>query len=183
MQEKINKIKEETSKLSAATRDRIRNMNAWTVEIKSTRLAQKYKDRAGFTTYQDRTQIARLADSLKGLDFLTYPFFIRQGNFTFFEYCLYVNKYFLHTDLKGASLAEYVKNIELGNACDIYMRVFVDEVEKKALIMGFIDRFSFFRYPATHKLVLPGKSENALYFVKKLRDARPLTDLEHVLKN
>ena len=44
-------MKEKGNKLSAEVRKEINRLGGKTVEIKSTRLAQKYKDRVGFTGY------------------------------------------------------------------------------------------------------------------------------------
>ena len=47
-------VKEDGNKLNSTIRGKIRNMNALTVEVKSTRLAKKYKDRASFSTYSNK---------------------------------------------------------------------------------------------------------------------------------
>lgn len=173
-----NAVITEGSKLSSQTRDKIRNMNAVTIEIKSTRLAQKYKDKANFKSYEDDEEVLALVESLCGLDFLTYPYFTRYGNMTFDQYCWYAETKFLHTYLRGQELRDYVTKIELKNASDIYIRVFIDEEKEKALIMGWIDRYMFFNNPTTHKLILPGKSEIPLYFVKPLSNGKSLEDLK-----
>ena len=50
------KVNTEGNRLSIDTREVIRKYNAYTVEIKSTRLAAKYKSRAYFTSYDDPTK-------------------------------------------------------------------------------------------------------------------------------
>ena len=156
----------EGSKLSSQTRDKIRNMNAVTVEIKSTRLAQKYKDKANFKDYDNAEEVMALVDSLGGLDFLTYPYFTRYGNMTYDQYCWYAETKFLHTYLRGQELRDYVKKIELKNASDIYIRVFVDEEQEKALIMGWIDRFIFFDNPTTLKIINLSTKKMVRYYLK-----------------
>lgn len=168
----------EGSKLSSKTREDIRKKKAYTVEIKSTRLAKKYKERAGFISYENESQLNSLINELKTLDFITYPYFTRYGDMTFDQYCWYAEMKFLHSYLRGQKLRDYVKEIELKNATDIYIRVFVDEELKKALIMGWISREKMFEYPKTHKLILPGKSEIPLYFVKGIKYGKPLEDIK-----
>lgn len=181
----INLINEavvkEGSKLSFQTREKIRKTNSYTVEIKSTRLSQKYKAKAVFNDYNDEIQLGRLIDNLNNLDFLAYPYFTRYGDMTFEQYCYNVETKFLHSGLRGAELREHIKEIELNNASDIYIRIFIDEVCKKAIIMGWIDRNTFFKQPETSKLILPGKSEIPLYFVSKIKNGKPLFNLKDVL--
>ena len=151
------------------------------MEVKSTRLAEKYKQRANFTTYDNINSINRLVESLMNLDYLTYPHFTRYGDMSFTQYCNIVEKK-LNTGLKGLDLYNHIKNLELSYATDIYIRVFMDEKEKKALIMGWIDRHTFFNPPETHKLILPGKSDVALYFVKSLKQGFNIKELKNLLK-
>ena len=155
------------AKLSSATRNTLRKNYVYTVEVKSTRLVEKYKTRAGFRTYDSDFQLQNLIASLGKLDFITYPFFTRYGSMTYSQYCLFVEKR-INSNKRGKDLEEHVRQIELENANDVYIRVFMDEVDQKALVLGWIDRESFFSHPKTHKLILPGKSEVPLYFVKSI---------------
>lgn len=160
-------VQKSGAKLSSETRNILRYNHIYTVEVKSTRLADKYKVRAGFKTYDSDMQLRNLVFSLGKLDFITYPYFTRYGNLTFQQYCLFAEKR-LKTNKRGKDLEEHVRQIELANANDVYIRVFMDEVSKKAIILGWIDRELFFSNPKTHKLILPGKSEIPLYFVKRI---------------
>lgn len=180
----INKsIISEGTKLSSDTREKIRQSGGFTVEVKSTRLAQKYKDRVGFHNYENNEELKSLLNELNSLDFLTYPYFTRYGDMTFDQYCWFAETHYLHTYKRGQELRDYVTQIELSNAADFYIRVFVDEIEKKVLIMGCLDRYSFFAKPKTQKLVLPGKSEIPLYFVKSIKDGHPLEYMINVLNH
>lgn len=171
-----SKVKEEGSQLSIKTRDIIRRENAFTCEIKSTRLAEKYKERANFKSYDDNNSLTRLIDYLRTLDYLNYPHFTRYGDMTYDQYCKFVrSKYNL--SISDDKLNSYVREIELGYSSDIFIRVFVDEYFKKVLIMGWIDRITFLTPPETHKLILPGKSELPLYFVKSLKKGFALESL------
>ena len=177
-----NSVVTEGNKLSAATREKIRKLGGLTVEVKSTRLAKKYKDRASFSGDSDDESVKRIVEELSSLDFLTYPYFTRYGDMTFDQYCGYAETHYLHTWKRGQELRDYVKQIELANASDFYIRVFVDEECGKVIILGCIDRQSFFAYPRTHKLILPGKSEVPLYFVKKIREGYSLKYLANLIK-
>ena len=159
-----SKVAAEGSKLSADTRNKLRENNVLTVEVKSTRLAQQYKERAEFKSYSNEFETKNLIRSLKRYDFITYPHFIREGTMTFSQYCTFVENR-LNTGKTGAALEEHVRQIELENATDIYMRVFVDEENKKALIMGWIDRIKLLTPPEIKKLPSP-KSKDALYLAK-----------------
>ena len=173
-------VQKEGNRLSIATREAIRKFNAHTVEIKSTRLAPKYKDRAGFTSYSDDKSIERLINYLMGLDFLNYPYFTRYGDMSYEKYCLFVEQR-IKTGLGIDALKEKVRELELLHSTDIFIRVFMDEPNQKAIVMGWIDRNKFFTPPETHKLILPGKSEVPLYFVKSLRYGYPLLKLKELL--
>ena len=167
-----NKVKEEGCNLSIKTKNFLRDSGAFTCEIKSTRLADKYKQRANFLSYYDEESLNRLINNLLTLDYLNYPHFTRYGDMTYEQYCYFVrSKYNLN--ISDNELNSYIREIELGFSSDIYIRVFVDEICKKVLIMGWIDRFTFLTPPETRKLVLPGKSELPLYFVMSLKKGFP----------
>lgn len=173
-------VQKSGAKLSSSTRNILRNSRVYTVEVKSTRLADKYKVRAGFKTYDSDVQLHNLVSSLRKLDFITYPFFTRYGNFTFQQYCMFAEKR-LKTSKRGKELEEHVRQIELDNANDVYIRVFMDENKKKAIILGWIDKESIFSNPKTHKLILPGKSEIPLYFVKSIESGYPIDKISEFL--
>lgn len=173
-------VKNEGSRLSIDTREAIRKSNAHTVEIKSTRLAVKYKARAGFTSYNDEKSIQNLINHLMGLDFLNYPYYTRYGDMSYEKYCMFVEQR-IKSGLGLDALKVKVRELELLHSTDIFIRVFMDEDNQKAIVMGWIDRNRFFTPPETHKLILPGKSEVPLYFVKALRFGYPLSKLNELL--
>lgn len=108
-----NAVVNEGPKLSIKTREEIRRHKGLTVEVKSTRLAQKYKNRASFNDYSNNEQLVRLIEELNSLDFLTYPHFTRYGDMTFEEYCWFVETR-LRSGKRGQDLREFVKKIEQG---------------------------------------------------------------------
>lgn len=171
-----NAVQIEGPHLSAKTRNFLRSKGVRTVEIKSTRLTDKYKQRNNFTSYSDESGLERLYNYLMTLDYLTYPYYTRYGDMSYSEYCNYVERR-IKTGLSGSKLESHVRQIELDNATDIYIRVFMDESEKKALVMGWIDRETFFNPPETQKLFKRFKSEIPLYFVKSLKFGYPLEQI------
>ncbi|MCM1194629.1 MAG: hypothetical protein NC332_01705 [Firmicutes bacterium] len=175
-----DKVKEEGSRLSIDTREAIRGFDAHTVEIKSTRLASKYKNRAGFTSYNDNRSVERLVEYLMELDFLNYPYFTRCGDMSYEQYCLFAEQR-IKTGLSMNALKEEVRELELLHSTDIFIRVFMDGDNQKAIVMGWIDRNGFLTPPEMRKLVLPGKSEAPLYFVKSLKYGYPLSKLKELL--
>lgn len=159
------------AKLSANTRNLLREKGVKTVEIKSTRISQKYKDKVGFKDYKESESIDKLISYLNSLDYIMYPFYKREGsyNYTYGDYCNYI-KYRLKLDYNGKELAEEVKKIELENATDIYLRVFIDEIEKIAIVMGYITREKLLENPEIKKLIQIGKSERTIYFARRITD-------------
>ena len=174
-----NAVRNEGPHLSANTRNLLRGKGIRTVEIKSTRLTDKYKQRNNFKSYSDSIGLETLYDYLMTLDYITYPYFTRYGDMSYSEYCSYVEKR-LKTGLTGSKLENHVRQIELDNATDVYIRVFMDEIEQKALVMGWIDRETFFNPPETQKLFKRFKSEVPLYFVKALKFGYPLECLSPI---
>lgn len=175
------KVKEEGNRLSIKTRETLRSYNTHTVEIKSTRLANIYKAHADFISYNDNKSIEKLIDYLMmNYDFLNYPYFTRYGDLSYDKYCLFVEQK-IKTGLGIDALKEKVRELELLYSTDILIRVFMDENSKKAIVMGWIDRNKFLTPPETKKLILPGKSEIPLYFVKALKYGYPLNRLKELL--
>ena len=66
---------------------------------------------------------------------------------------------------------------------DFYIRVYMDEIHQKALILGFITKEDFMEEPYLKKMVLFGKSEKALYLAKPLTARKPLEDLISLLED
>lgn len=113
-------------------------------------------------------------------DFLNYPYYTRYGDLSYDKYCLFVEQR-INTGLGIDALKEKVRELELLYSTDILIRVFMDANSKKAIVMGWIDRNKFLTPPETKKLILPGKSEIPLYFVKALKYGYPLNRLKELL--
>lgn len=150
----------------------------FTVEIKSTKVNDKKRSAANFSSYNDNTQIKSLLTAICQDDFLTYPHFKRTGDCDWNSYCLYVQRRIPELlSLTGITLKNAVKEIELANMDDFYIRVYMDEIHQKALILGFITKEDFMDSPYIKKMILWGKSENAVYLAKNLSARKPLEAL------
>ena len=172
-------VKNDGVKLSAKSRIAIRNLGARTVEIKATRIAQKYKDKVSFISYKDNDSIKRLIDYLNSLDYINYPFYKRYGYMTYDYYCVFV-AHKLNIKDDRPDLESVVRQIEIDNSPDVFIRVFIDEDVKLAFIMGCIGVEEFFSPPVLKKLVQYGKSEVPLYFVKKIELGSSLRNINDV---
>lgn len=173
-------ILKDGAKLSEEVRTYLRNNKIITCEVKSTRLTDKYKNKVGFKGYEDNDSLEHLFDYLDSLDYITYPYFTRYGNYSFEQYCEFVARK-KGLKLIGDELKDYIKKIELIFASDIYLRVFVDEKEKKFIIMGWITKWKLLDPPETHKLYQRGKSEVPLYFVKSISKGFDLKTLKNYI--
>ena len=170
-------LQKDGAKLSANSLRALFCKGVLTLEIKSTRISEKYKNKTSFISYNDESSVNRLVEYLRSLDYITYPHLCRYGDMTFEKYCDYAeNK--LHTGLKGQALYDYIRDFEISCACDYYIRVFIDEEASLALVMGFIDKYTLLTPPETHKLIMPGKSEVPLYFVKKIKNGYNIKDIK-----
>lgn len=163
-------------KISSSIRKEIRKFDAFTVEVKSTRLAKKYKERANFKNYDNQSEVENLIKELSSLDFITYPYFSREGDYSFSSYCD-LAKAKLCLNYSGESLKAEVLKHERNNSDDIYIRVFIDEELHKAIIMGWIDKKSFYENATLMKLIKRNKSENALYFACPLKLGRAIPEI------
>ena len=109
-------------------------------------------------------------------DFLTYPFYCRSGYYDTKGYVFLAKS---KMNLKGffdypVLLEKVVKN-ELAENSDIFIRVYVDE--DGYYLIGYITKEELLTNPEIKKMVKPGKSQNALYFAKPLREGKPMNTL------
>jgi len=176
-----NSVVSDGPKLSVDVKNKIRCFGGYTVEIKSTRITKKYKEKAGIESYKNESDLQKMIEYLYTLDFITYPYFIRQGNMDYSRYCAFVERKFLKSNKEGKDLEQEVRKIELDNSIDIYVRVFIDIDEGKFFIMGWIDKETFFEEPEIRKLFLIGKSEKPIYFVHPLKDGKSIIELKSLI--
>lgn len=177
---KINQEIEQGSygNITPELRTEMHDAGIFTVEIKSTKVNDRKRSAVNFSSYNDNTQIKKFLTAICKDDFLTCPHFIRTGDYDWDSYCLYVQQKIPELcSLTGITLKNAVKEIELANMDDFYIRVYMDEIYKKALILGFISKEDFMSSPYIKKMVLTGKSEDALYLARNLSARKPLEDL------
>ena len=163
----------------------LNNNNIYTVEIKSTQINDRKKDIAKKLNLHIKDRRECLLKAIKDNDdFLTYLHFCRYGNFSnFYDYCNYVkDKYTDFYFLSGNSLIEKIKQIELNNLSDVHIRLYIDYVIKRAIIIGFICKESFLENPILiKKMIKYGKSEGAVYLTKPLKLAISINELENIV--
>ena len=168
------------SSISPEARDTIRQLGCRTVEIKSTKINQKRKQRADFQTYARPQNVARLIEVILQDDFLTYPHYCRSGEISNLQnYCRFVQESEQHfAGLSGEALLDAIIANEKRYQCDIFIRVYTDEAQKYAFILGYLTRDAFFdRNIQIKKMTQPNKSEKAIYFAKNLSSAEDITHL------
>ena len=159
------------------------------VEVKSTKIRQNLKYNAHFTgDYDDAGQVQNLINQIKKTDdIFCYPHYKRSESrepYTLSEYCQYVKSL-------EPELADYTWNrlkhkvIELEAAkqvIDIFIRVYLDEVNQRGFVIGFIKKEDLLDDAVVFKrMSKPNKSEKALYFAKKLEKTQGIDCLEQVL--
>lgn len=170
-------------------RNKLRNNNLICVEIKSTRLTLKQKTACGFTSYDEEEDLNKLNDYLQNMDFFTYPRKGNKGDFTFEEYCEKVKneEKFLPDKYKNMNsndpeFINYVIDKEIANASDITIRVFVDEEEKKSIILGWmyikdiLEKKTLKKFPSQ-------KSQDAIYFVSEISNGYYIKEIYKLLKS
>lgn len=177
---KINNEIEQNSfgKISVDLRREMFSKGIYTVEIKSTKVNDKKRSKASFTGYDDEDGIKRLIEAICVDDFLTYPLYTRTGEQTWDTYCtLAKRKNENLKPLEGDELSRAVKSNELANMDDVYIRVYVDVIYKKLLILGYITKNDLLNPPYIKKMLKWDKSENALYFAKNLKSRKFIGEL------
>jgi hypothetical protein len=161
-------------KLNENTKSIINSFGFKTIEIKST----KVNERKRLNSFgNDRVIISNILKD----DFLTYPYFIREGFFKdYFEYCRFVSKDKSSSDKDDLDIIKNITKIEFEQMSDVHIRIYIDDISNKAFIIGYIDKSEFFSpYPNIKKMVQFGKSENAIYFSTPLKKAKPILEIEN----
>lgn len=164
--------------ISPEARETIRQLGCRTVEIKSTKIDQKRKQRADFQTYACSQDIIRLIEVILREDFLTYPHYCRSGEISnLHAYCQLVREREpSFAGLSGKALLDAVIANEKRYQCDLFIRLYTDEAQKCAFILGYLTRDAFFDRDIQVKK--PNKSEKAVYFAKSLSFAEAIEFLE-----
>ena len=167
--------------ISPEARETIRRLGCRTVEIKSTQIDQKRKERADFQTYDRSQDVIQLIEVISREDFLTYPHYCRSGEISnLHAYCQLVREREpSFADLSGRALQDAVIANEKRYQCDLFIRLYTDQTQKRAFILGYITRDDFFdRDIQVKKMRRPNKSEEAVYFAKSLSFAEAIEFLK-----
>ena len=150
--------------ISNNTKEFLKNLKIYTMEIKSTRITNRHKEKDTIN-YQ-----AILND-----DFLAYPKFYRKvpsgieiNNWDrYLDYCISNSR--VQPDIDLTILQE----IELNNMYDFYARVYVDQINDNLFdihIMGYITKQDFIKNSVIKRMPQYGKSEQALYIATQIRN-------------
>ncbi|MCH5322361.1 MAG: hypothetical protein J1E31_02105 [Helicobacter sp.] len=151
--------------LSQNTKEYLKKLQIFTMEIKSTRITNRHKDEKLKISYEK---------ILKD-DFLTYPKFFRKipnnvqvnGWEDYYRYCIDSNK--IQPEINLILL----KNIELENMYDYYARVYVEQININLFnvyIIGYIIKQNFINNSNIKRMPQYNKSEQALYIATKLKN-------------
>lgn len=172
-------------KISEATRTLCKREKVKIVEVKSTKIANRHKQRGFSNDYSDDVSVTGLSDYIvKNDDFLCYPLLKRKEareDYTVVDYCIeYQQKNPQFADLHGKILLERVLKDECRKQlCDIFVRVYVDEIYKRGLALGWITKEQMYSGDVKLKrMKQEGKSEQALYWAKRLTNLRKMEDVE-----
>jgi hypothetical protein len=182
IKEGINKINAEISKnrfgiISGKTRLHLEKKGIYTVEIKSTKVAQRHK-RLGNS---DKMTI----DQIKNDDFLTYPKFLRKSSSVnnINDYMSYLKERKIIPNVTQGNDLEIIKGIELSYMNYFFIRIYLDYDENKAYLIGFITKSDFFvKMPTIKKMIKFGKSEEAIYFSLPLSSSRAIDNIGSLIK-
>lgn len=146
------------------TRDFLKDLKIFTMEIKSTRITSRHKESNLKVSY----------NKILSDDFLAYPRFFRKISSTtqlnnwedYHSLCIKSNKIQSNADI------DYLKNIELKNMYDYYARVYVEQIDSNLFdiyIIGYISKQNFIRYSTIKRMYQKNKSEQALYIATNLK--------------
>jgi hypothetical protein len=188
IQNDIAKTPDKFVRLSEYTRKLCRQNNVKIVEVKSTKIRDKLKKDSGFNgDYDDSAEILKLVNEIKSCDdVFCYPHFKRSDvtkNYSIDDYCQLVKKQDSSlANLEGEQLRRRVIDIELYHQCsDIFVRVYIDQIQKRGFVIGWIKRERLLDYSVNFKrMVQRNKSERALYFTKNLMEVEGLDQIHQV---
>lgn len=154
------------------------------VEVKSTKVAARHKPVASNVgdDYSDPSWLKRLAGKILCDDFLAYPSKCRSTsleNFNISDYAEILIK-------KGIPVGNYGDILSFETAhqlCDIFVRIYLDEPARAAFLVGWIDKYSFYKNAVLKKMPQFRKSELALYFAVPLMNRRNFADLKQFIED
>lgn len=149
--------------------------NVKILEVKSTKIAGRHKSQClfGQGDYNNISKVTKLSEVILNDDFLTYPHFCRRTSNN--NYC--TNDYIrlLQSKHIDVNSEEEMRQFEISQQlADVFVRVYLDEAEHIGLLVGWIDKHSFYQNAVIKRMPQYGKSELALYFATSLRNGNNL---------
>jgi hypothetical protein len=139
-------------------------------EIKSTKITQRHKTPSGEINF----------NTILNDDFLSYPKYLRIDKTNsiknIIDYINYVNNRF-----NSNNRIDDILKIEFKNMSHIYIRVYIDELHKKAYIIGMISANSFIDNLVIKHMPQYNKSESALYLATKIRNGVAINLLSRLI--
>ncbi|WP_215142162.1 hypothetical protein [Exiguobacterium qingdaonense] len=178
----LNKINSEIEngdygKISIQTLNELVESKVFPVEIKSTQVAKRHLPNYAIENYMDRDFLCKISKEIQRKDdFLTYPFFCRYSNDK-----VDLNWYFdkarnIETNFKTL---EELLQFEKQNQAFFHIRVY--QKNNIFFVLKFIDRNEFFEKSGlkVKKMYQPNKSENAVYFSKKMTKGYTIDNIKN----
>lgn len=174
----------DTGAISVKTRDYLEDNGILTVEIKSS-LLQDPRDYKRMThkAKGERTEqdYRNLCEYIRGFyDYFIYPHYCRDNmNIqSFYDYTVYLRNGH-HADYENIeSFLTKLMQIEFDNACNIYTRVFIDDLSDEIIVPGYIVKNRFFEEPRIQKMPSK-KSINAIYYMYHMQYGKSLTEIDN----
>jgi len=150
--------------MSDNTKELLKNLKIYTMEIKSTRIANRHKEN-GAINYQ-----VILND-----DFLAYPKFYRKvpSDIEINNWHKYLNHCISNSRVQPNTDLTTLQEIELNNMYDFYARVYVEQINDNLFdihIMGYITKQDFIKNSVIKRMPQCGKSEQALYIATQIEN-------------
>lgn len=165
-------------KISDTLKNNLEKNEIYTVEIKSTRITGRHKK-----NNSSKKQI--IENILLNDDFLDYPKHLRTDKYNnihsindYINFCK-KNKNLI---CEENNCENKIREIEKKNMKYYYIRIYIDEVDKIAYIIGFIDKDFFSRNFNIKHMSRKAKSEKALYLAASLKHAKNIDELNKKFK-
>jgi hypothetical protein len=141
-------------------------------EIKSTRITDRHKNNGAVSL-----------EALLKDDFLEYPKYLRKDSFNsinnyedYIEFC----KKYRNFNCKSGNCLDDIKKEELLNMRHLYIRIYIDEKELVAYIIGCISNRTFIKNSKIKKMPQRGKSEFALYLATSLKNGVNINKIDKI---
>lgn len=177
--------------LSEYTRRLCKDANVKIAEVKSTQIREDLKRNSGFSgNYEDGNEVRKLINEIKSKDdIFCYPYFTRSvssRDYSMEDYCQLAKQQENSLNpFTGEKLRKMVLELEvIHQCCDVFIRVYLDLMAKRGFIIGWLGKEHLLDYEVRLKrMPKRGKSENALYFTKKLSEVEGIDTLPELFED